>query len=418
MIEGRIIVTIASSWDYDPTSKHHIMKILSEKNDIVWINYHGSRRPTANRTDLSAVCTALQRVARGVTRVSPSMLQLTPLVVPGATRRITKWLHRRLLIAQIRRAVHRVDPNGKRPVQVWSFAPDVPFLVNQFNEESFIYYCVDDYLHFDGFDRRSIESAEKQLIDQADLVVTTSRALHDVKSSQRRETLLMRHGVDFDHFASSWRKNLVHPEDIAGLSGPIFGFFGLIHHWVDVALLAEVARLRPHYHFVIIGESKVDVDALVSLPNVHLLGRRSYRQLPRYCTAFDAGLMFFTQTAMTRAVNPIKMYEYLAAGLPIVSTPLPEAERFGEAICFGQTPGQFAAACDLTLTADYAGRREQISRLVKSESWRTKVDQLSNAVMDRVADTGTIRSIPRNTVLSSRPAGRESSRRKIASPGV
>ncbi len=404
MIEKRIIVSLANSWDYDPTSKHQIMKILSRTNDIVWINYHGTRRPTLGRTDLVAAFSALRRVACGVKRVSPSIVQVTPLVIPGAGHAALRTIHKHLLIAQIRRAIHSIPGGRNRPVQVWSFAPDVPYLVGKLNEECFVYYCVDEYTQFDGFDANRVAATENELIDRADVVVTTSEQLFKTKRARRSDVLLMRHGVDYDHFARAWRESLPRPADLADVQGPIFGFFGLIHHWVDTALIAEVARLRPNYTFVLIGEAKVDVSELKRARNILLLGRRPYESLPAYCAAFDAGLLLFARSAMTQNVNPIKMYEYLAAGLPIVSTPLPEARRYIGPITIAGTAEAFAVACDEVLAGDRVGRREEISRVVEGEAWPAKVQCLSDVIMERLGAPTRSVSKPRSDLVMSSPA--------------
>ncbi|MCH7808865.1 MAG: glycosyltransferase [Planctomycetes bacterium] len=388
MIEGRIIVSVGSSWDYDPTSKHQIMKILSRKNQIVWINYHGTRRPTLGRRDIGAACSAIGRVARGIRRISPSMVQMTPLVIPGARSRLLHRVHQLLVISQIRRAIASVDRTGQKPIQVWTFAPDVPFLIGQFNEECFLYYCVDEYRRFEGFDTARIAAWEDELLERSDLVITTSEQLLSSKRAIRPDVELVRHGVDYDHFAQSWRKRLQRPADLRGVRGPIFGFFGLIHNWVDVGLLAEVAALRPEYTFALLGECKIDVSGLRRRKNVLLLGRRPYHELPAYCAAFDAGMMFFAQNAMTRNINPIKMHEYLAAGLPIVSTPLPEARRYADLITFGATPQAFAEACDRVLARRPRNRGESVARVVEGESWLSKVEDLSDMVMKRLACDG------------------------------
>jgi len=381
MIEGRLIVCIASSWDYDPTSKHQIMSILSRRNEIVWINYHGTRRPQANAADVWAAKSAIGRFLGGARRVTPSIVQVTPLVIPGAFPAILRRLHQRMLIGQIRRAVRAVDPDGRKPVQLWSFAPDVPYLCGRLNEECSVYYCVDEYSEFEGFDSQKIKTTEEEFMARADLVVTTSQQLYETKRLHIPDTLLVRHGVDFDHFAAAWRSSLPRPDDLAGVPGPIFGFFGLIHHWIDSALLAQVARLRPHYSFVVIGDCRVDVSELARLDNVYLLGRRPYAELPAYCATFDAGLLPFARSAMTRNINPIKMYEYLAAGLPVVSTSLPEARRFEGPITIADTAEDFAEACDGVLAADHSGRREAISATVKDDTWTSRVDLLSEAIM-------------------------------------
>ncbi|UCC28901.1 MAG: glycosyltransferase [Phycisphaerales bacterium] len=403
MIKGRLIVSIASSWDYDPTSKHHLMRILSRHNDVLWINYHGSRRPEINGRDLKGTCSALARVSHGIRRATSSIFQLTPLVLPGATNPLLQRLHQRMLIAQIRRGIRIVSGGREKPVQVWSFAPDVPYLVGPFDEECFIYYCVDEYTQFEGFDSRRIAAAENEMIDRADVVVTTSEPLLITKRARRHDTVLVRHGVDYDHFAAAWWSSLPRPADLAAIPRPIFGFFGLLHHWVDCALLAKVARLRPLYSFVLIGDCKVGVGELERLDNVFLLGRRPYEDLPAYCAAFDAGMLLFARNAMTRNVNPVKMYEYLAAGLPIVSTPLPEAERYEGPIIIADTAERFAQACDRVLATQHSGDREAISRLVENETWASKVEYLSDIIVARANRALPTVSKPRQDVV---PTGR------------
>jgi glycosyltransferase involved in cell wall biosynthesis len=383
VIADRVIVCLASAWDYDPTSKHHVMRILSRRNRIVWVNYHGSRKPAPSASDLGASLGRLRHVARGVRRINDSMVQVTPLVIPGATTAPALWLHRRLLTMQIRRAIRAVSGDARRPVQVWTFAPDVPYLVGAFDEECFVYYCVDEYSSFAGFDRTSIVRAEAELLDKADVVITTSQALWESKRRRRADAALVRHGVAFDQFATAWRHNASLPEAVRSIPNPMFGFFGLIHHWIDIDLIATVARSRPHYQFVLIGEAKVDVRSLEALPNVHLLGRRDHHELPAYCRAFSAGLLPFTRTEMTKNVNPIKMWEYLAAGLPIVSTDLPEVRRHGWPVRIAQSAEVFAAACDEIVAEKDTLDRRAIAETVADLDWERKVEALSRIVEGR-----------------------------------
>ena len=380
MLEGRIIICLGSSWDYDPTSKHQIMKLLAEHNEVIWVNYHGTRRPTVSKADLGASFATLRRVARGAQPINDSMVQVTPLVIPGTRGGLLGALHERLLVGQIKRVLRQVDNGRNLPVQVWTFAPDVPFLAGRFEEECFVYYCVDEFSEFEGFDRERILSVERETLARADVVIASSQVLWENKRQLRPDTHLVRHGVDFDHFARAWRQPLPRPRDLANIPEPIFGFFGLVHYWIDCDLLAEVARLRPEYSFVLLGDVRVDVSELEALPNVHLLGRKPYQELPAYCRAFTAGMLLFTPSTMTANVNPIKMREYLASGLQVISTPLPEAEPFRGPIRFVSTADQFARACDEMRSGGHLGRREEIARRVQPESWSAIVDRLSTIV--------------------------------------
>ncbi len=402
MIENRLIVCLANSWDYDPTSKHHVMRILSRRNKVLWVNYHGTRRPGLSGPDVRAACAALARWARGPQDAAPSIVQTTPLVLPGATRPLLRWLHERMVRTQIRGAVRALDPRGRLPIQVWSFAPDVPFLCGGLNEECFVYYCVDEYREFSDMNAAGIAAAEDELLTRADLVVTTSQALNQTKQRYRPDAVLIPHGVDYDHFARAWRRPPPRPEDLAEIPRPIFGFFGLIRHWIDVQLIAEVASLRPHYSFVLIGECHSDVTALRKLYNVELLGRRPYETLPAYCAAFDAALLPFVRNSMTRNINPIKMYEYLAAGLPVVSTSLPEARPFEGPIVFADTAEDFARACDRVLETHHAETRPSVSAVVENETWASRVADLS-AIVTRCAERKALRGAPVKARVGSVP---------------
>jgi glycosyltransferase involved in cell wall biosynthesis len=381
MLEGRLIVCLASAWDYDPTSKHQIMKRLAGANEIVWVNYHGTRPPTATAADAGAIARALRRVLRGVQPINEHMVQVTPLVIPGTRRGFRAWLHERLLVWQLRQAARQMPGYGRLPLQVWTFAPDVAFLPGKLGEERFVYYCVDEYSEFEGFDRESIIASERQLLERADVVITTSAQLHESKRAFRRDAHLVRHGVDHQHFARALtRRDAAPPDDLPALGTPTFGFFGLIHHWIDRDLIARAARLRPHYSFVLIGDVRVEVSELRGLPNVHLLGRRPYESLPDYCAHFTAGLLPFTRTSMTRNINPIKMLEYLAAGLPVVSTPLPEADRWKPFVRVAEDPEAFVSVCDDVVRESRAVDRAAISEAVYPSSWDAIVERLSDLV--------------------------------------
>ena len=136
MISGKNIIAIASNWHFDPTSKHHVMKILSEQNHVLWVNYHGSRRPQVSAADARAIVGKLKQVAQGPSWVSDTMLVLTPLLLPLPGSRWARSVNRKLVALQIRRALKRLPSN---PVQLWTFAPDVDYLAGQFDEELLLY---------------------------------------------------------------------------------------------------------------------------------------------------------------------------------------------------------------------------------------------------------------------------------------
>ncbi len=377
MIENRNIICLASNWHIDPTSKHQVMRLLAQRNHVLWVNYHASRRPQASVQDLRAIARKLGQVVGGIEEITPTLRVLTPMLVPLPGLPGVQTVNRILLLRQLHRAMAALP---RRPVQVWSFAPDAGYLVGRLHEECFVYYCVDEFSEFEGYDKPRIQRLERELMRAATVVITTSASLHASKSPFNRRTHLVTHGVDYEHFARAALPETTVPDDIRLIPKPIFGFYGLIQHWVDVALMAEVARRRPAWSFVLIGEALQDVSAYRSLPNLHFLGRRPYASLPGYAKAFDVGLIPFKRNELTRNVNPIKLREYLSAGLPVVSTPLPEVARYADFVYLADGADEFEAACLRAIREDAPERRAARQAAMTRETWAAKVEELSDLV--------------------------------------
>ena len=377
MIEGRTILCFASGYDAPPTSKHHVMHLLAERNVVLWVNYHASRTPSASGSDLAYAARKLAQVAGGLRRERPNLFTLTPLVAPLPSSATARRLNRGLLVAQIRRALAKVR---RGPLQVWSFTPDIAYLLDAFPAEKVLYYCVDDFAEFTGYDREQVLRDEADLCRRADLVVTTSQALQEAKKPLNPNTILVPHGVDYEHFSKAVTNNLPVPEDMKGIPHPILGFFGLIRDWVDLDLLAKVARRRPAWHIVLLGDadSTVNLSAYRGIPNTHFLGRKPYASLPAYCKCFDVGLIPFKVNELTKSVNPIKLREYLAAGLPVVSTPLPEVLQAGGQVHTTRSAGRMVTEIEKCLDGD-SNRRER-SHTMAGETWPHKLDLITAAL--------------------------------------
>ena len=397
MIAGRNIVCIASSWFDHPTSKHHLMRILAEQNHVVWVSCHASRRPSLSTHDARAVLRRLRQAWAGPQRVRPNLDVLSPVLIPLPTSPWARRVNAGLLARRIRRVLSRglqparpgatrggaarAEARGSSPTQLWLFAPDVPELIAHLRPERTVYYCADDFAAFDGFDAACMEQLEARTIAASDLVITTSQELYDTRRRQHPHTHLVPHGVDFDHFAAAVDVPADRiPADIRNVPHPVLGYFGLISDYVDLDLIAAAARRKPEWSFVLIGDRRRALAPLSGLPNVHALGGRPYEQLPAYCRAFDVGLIPFRMNRLVRAVNPIKLGEYLAAGLPVVSAPMPAVLEYAPAVRTAETADEFIAACAAALreTDDHSRRARQ--KLVRSESWRRRVEWLSQLV--------------------------------------
>lgn len=372
---GRDMLCFSHDWAGDPLSKTHLMRLLARDNRILWVNSIGYRSPSlGSKRDLGRIVQKLKAVAEPVREVEKNIFVFNPLSVPAFGSSLLRGLNARSLKWQVRRAMRRL--RFRRPIN-WVFNPAAGVLAGALGEEQIVYYCVDEYTAFKGVDTAALAVVERALIDRADLVIVSAEKLLHSKQSPHAPTLLVRHGVDYDHFATATHRGTVVPDEIARLPKPVVGYFGLISDdWVDVPLLVHVARNFPTGSLVMLGKVTMDVSALEREPNVHLLGRKPYSSLPSYSKGFDVALIPFPVTEVTLNANPLKAREYLAAGLPVVSTAIPEVEVLGRCL-IGRTPAEFVARIHDALARP--GPDPGRSRLMQAESWSARLDEIRRA---------------------------------------
>jgi glycosyltransferase involved in cell wall biosynthesis len=265
--------------------------------------------------------------------------------------------------------------------QLWSFLPTAASYAGKLGESILVYYCTDEWSQFDSVDGARMAELERELCRKADLVFTTSRTLLERKQAYNPETHLASHGVDHAHFAAALDETTPLAEEMKGRPKPILGFFGLVERWIDVELFAYLAEKRPSWTIVVVGKAKVDLGGLEKYPNLVLTGRKPYQELPGYCKAWDVALCPFVVNELTRNVNPIKLREYLSAGLPVVSTGIPEMLHYPDWCYIANGPEAFLAACERALAEDSPEERRRRTEAMKAETWEAKVAALGDHVM-------------------------------------
>jgi len=374
MIRDKNIICFASGWNYHPTSKHHVMRRLSEQNSVIWVNWHASRRPRLAWTDLCHMAGRLWQIRQGPRAVSDSITVVTPCQLPLPGSSAARLFNARVVSRAIKGILRRLPP---RPVQIWSFAPDVAELVGRFDEELVLYYCVDAFGEFPGYDRRLIEDRERDLIARSDVIITTSPPLYENKRRLHWNVQHVEHGVDHGHLSQALRRDVPPPADLADLSRPIFGFVGVIGDWVDLGLIAGLARMRPDASIVMIGPAQQQRGPCAGLRNVHWLGPRDHRLLPDYLRWFDVGLIPFKDVPLTQAANPIKLHEYLAAGVPTVSTSLPAVRAVPNSVWLADDAQSMADCCEAARKCNSPGQRRARSESMLPESWAQRLEQIS-----------------------------------------
>jgi len=379
MLEGRDIVCFSNDWDSDPLSKKHIMQRLAKKNRVLWINSIGNRKPTASVRDFKRIVKKLRDFSGGHKSVAERIHVYSPIAIPFHGNALARWINRKALQWSVRRVCRRLGFD--RPV-TWTFEPASAEVAGRLGEGALVYHCVDEFSEFSGTDKAALLELERQLMTKSDCVFVSSDRLLANKRQYNPNTFLVTHGVDVAHFRAACDAYTTVPEDIASLTGPVVGFFGLIADWVDLELIRFLADARPDWNFVLIGKHVTDLRAVSGLKNVHILGPRPYAVLPNYAKAFDAAILPFVVNNLTLAANPLKLREYLAAGLPVVATALPEAEKLGSLVRIGRNTLEFLHHLESILSSSSTGPQVSISNAMDKESWDDKVEELSRIFME------------------------------------
>jgi glycosyltransferase involved in cell wall biosynthesis len=379
-LEGRDIVCFANDWTGDPLSKKHVMRRLAQRNRVLWVNSLGNRSPRLSRHDVRRIYDKLQRFAGGLYRVEPNIYVLSPLAVPSYRSSLMRRLNAVVVGSTVRSAMKRLE--FRRPL-LYTFVPASAWVARDLGCERVVYHCVDEFSKFAGAGEE-IARLEADLCRASDLVIACSEPLYASKSRLNPNTVLVRHGVEHAHFARALDGATEIPEDVRHLPRPIFGFHGLVAEWVDLEALRQIAAAWPEGSLVILGETNnADPDALArlrALPNVYLLGRRPYDALPGYCKAFDVALLPFVKNELTESASPLKLREYLAAGLPVVATDIPEARALVDrGVLLASGPDDFVALAQRALVE--SGPRRARSEAMARESWDDKVAEIEERLL-------------------------------------
>jgi UDP-galactopyranose mutase len=203
----------------------------------------------------------------------------------------------------------------------WYYTPMALDFTRHLKPLAVIYDCMDELSAFKNAPD-CLALRERELFQMADLVFTGGQSLYEAKRDSHPSVFAFPSSIDREHFMQA-RAHLAEPADQRDIPHPRLGFFGVVDERFDVALLDEASRLRPDWQFVIIGPVvKIDPEILPRRENIHYLGGKSYQELPGYVAGWEVALLLFAQNESTRFISPTKTPEYLAAGKPVVSTPI------------------------------------------------------------------------------------------------
>jgi len=382
-----VVLFSTADWDHPFwTNKQHVAsQLAAEGFRVLYVESLGLRRPTAASRDLGRIGRRIRRALQGLRQVQENLWVGSPLALPWHGNRSARMLNERLLRRWLKRQCLRLD--FQKPI-VWTYNPLVGPLLDALDRSLLVYHCVDDLSAAPHMPSEAIHDAERELARAADVNFATSRLLEARLSAINSATThYLANVADYDHFSQARSPGPV-PEDLASIPRPRLGFVGAISAYkVDFDLIATVARARPDWHWVLIGqvgEGQPDTSIeSVHLPNVHLLGPRPYGRLPDYLRGFDVATIPARANPYTAAMFPMKFFEYLAAGVPVVASSVPALQEFSRACELANSPESFISAVARVLDGQRPNA-EYCDELARQFTWEWRMGQMLE-ILDEAA---------------------------------
>jgi UDP-galactopyranose mutase len=280
--------------------------------------------------------------------------------------------------------------NNIQQYLVWYYTPMALDFTRHLRPLAVVYDCMDELSAFKGAPE-CLKHRERELFKTADLVFTGGQSLYEAKRDQHHSVYAFPSSIDREHFMQA-RTAIEDPADQKDIPHPRLGFFGVVDERFDIELLDQAARSRPDWQFVIIGPVvKIDPESLPKRENIHYLGGKSYEELPSYIAGWDVALLLFAQNESTRFISPTKTPEYLAAGKPVVSTPIRDVVcPYGQMglVRIANDAPEFIAAVDdlLNSGADRKPWLETVDRYLATMSWDETWERMSRLIDEVVAE--------------------------------
>lgn len=381
---SRPIVVFGDDWGRNVSTMQHLFRHLARRHPIIWVNAIGHRPPSVSLADAKRILHRVRSFAGGAlsSRATANPLDgigaspmetIHPRVLPWHQFSWIRAVNRWSLVGAIRGALTRHGLT-ERPILVTGTPPSVCVL-GELNEVASIYFCMDDFLHLPHVSHKMLAPLERALLERIDATVSTAQVLVESKRPRSGASHYLPQGVNYDHFATARPV----PAELASLPRPLIGFAGGLGSSVDLSLIARLASECPAASIVLVGPVSIDLGALAA-PNIHVLGARPYADLPAYVQAFDVALIPYVINAHTVAVDSLKQLEYLAAGVPVVTTALPEARKYAPLVRIGADSDGFVRAVLETLAADYAtpqARRD----LAAQHRWEVRASEMERIIL-------------------------------------
>ena len=366
------IVYFGNDWFAENrTSSHHMASRLAERCRLFYVEVPGLRSPRGNARDLKKLARKLSASLEPPRQIGPMMWHMTLPQVPFRRLPGTAWVNTVWSSSRMRAALRAV---GFHRPYLWFTVPHAGHVIGRLGEAATIYYCIDNYSALPDVDVEQVRLLDDKLTSRADLVFACSDVLVTAKRAKHKNVVFAPHGVDVELFSKVQTETRPLPGIAQALRRPIIGMYGLIDSRIDFNLLRSLARARPEWSFLFIGRNSGHENEFAGIANVTVTGPVRYQELPDWARAFDVGIMPYVPSPLIVNSNPLKLREYLAAGIPVVSVPVPAIDPYRDHVLVAETHEQWLAAIERSLAENSPRRAQQRMASVAADSWDGRAD--------------------------------------------
>lgn len=371
------LVVFSDDWGRHPSSCQHLIRHVLAHRRVTWVNTIGTRPP---RLDRATVTRGFGKLRQWLSpsggreppvSVAENPLVLNPKMWPSFRSRFGRGFNRRLLV----RALRPVAESAPDPVIVTTL-PLVADLVGRVPAERWVYYCVDDFSVWPGLDGRTLQRMEAELVAKADVVVAVSETLQAHLAKLGKPSHLLTHGVDLDF----WRPppggdTPASLRALDGVRGPLVVYWGVIDRRTDLDFVRRLGGAMTEGTVLLVGPQDNPAPDLLRLPRVRTLPPVPFADLPALAARTAVLVAPYADLPVTRAMQPLKLKEYLATGKPVVVRRLPATEAWADCADVVDTPGAFAAAVLERLRTGLPDVQRAARTRLEAEGWAAKAEQ-------------------------------------------
>jgi glycosyltransferase involved in cell wall biosynthesis len=372
------LLVFADDWGRHPSSCQHLVRHLLDDHPVVWVNTIGTRAP---RLDLATIRRATGKLRQwlGPRRESasvpvPANLRIVnPKMWPWLTRPFDRALNRKLLAKQLLSLIRELP---EPPVAITTL-PVVADVMPLLPVKRWVYYCVDDFGQWPGLDRATMTAMEKRVVAGADRIVAVSENLRERLATLGRDSTLLTHGVDPDIWTAS-TATIDLPD---GLERPLVVFWGVIDRRMETSLVRQLAADMTSGTILLVGPMQDPDPALLAIPRVRTLGAVPFESLPALANQAAVLVMPYADLPVTRAMQPLKLKEYLATGKPVVARDLPANRDWADALDLVTSPAQFSQRVRERIASGVPPEQTAARRRLQSERWSEKARQFREMIL-------------------------------------